>query len=339
MAARVRVHWLARLFANFVTSACHDVRSALAVVVPFLLTASKTCHAGLLVAAALITLSTANSARAQTQANSGFYEVETKYIFGFTEGSGIGLEGEKEFSWQSVARFGKADGRYWASETKLEYEFTPNQYVQFELGPLLSTHNIKDVTDLDNRNQVAFAGFFGEIRYLLLDRGPSSPLAITLSAEPEWRRIDETSGERVTNFELELKLNADLELIQNRLYLGANLLYEPEATHDPDHIGAGWEKESTGGVSAALSYRIIAPVFVGAELWYLRHYDGIWFNTYTGDALYLGPTLYVQLSRKAFMTAAWNTQVTGHDVDVLGSTLNLAEFSRHRAKLKLAVEF
>ena len=290
---------------------------------------------GLVIVGALIALSSTGMAHAQD----GFYEVETKYIFGFTEGSGVGLEGEKEFSLESVARIGKADGRYWASETKLEYEFTPNQYVQFELGPLVSSHYIKNVTDLDNRNQVAFAGFFGEIRYLLLDRGPSSPLAITLSAEPEWRRSDETSGERVTNFELELKLNADLELIKNRLYLGANLLYEPEATHDPDHIGAGWEKESTDGVSGAISYRIMPAIFVGAELWYLRHYDGIWFNTNTGDAVYVGPTLYVRLSRKAFVTAAWNTQVRGHDVDVPGSTLNLAEFSRHRAKLKLAVEF
>jgi hypothetical protein len=101
-----------------------------------------------------------------------YRDVETKYIFGFTDGSGIGLEGEKEFSWESVARFGKADGRYWASETKLTYEFTPNQYVQFEFGPLASTHNIKNVTDFENRSQVAFGGFFGEIRYLLLDRVP-----------------------------------------------------------------------------------------------------------------------------------------------------------------------
>ena len=78
---------------------------------------------------------------------------------------------------------------------------------------------------------------------------------------------------------------------------------------------------------------------MGAELWYLRHYDGIWFNTYTGDAVYLGPTLYVQFSPKVFVTAAWNTQITGHDVDVPGSNLNLAEFSRQRGKLKLAVEF
>ena len=268
-----------------------------------------------------------------------FYDVETKYIFGITEGSGIGLEGEKEFSLETIARMGKRDGRYFASETKLEYEFTPNQYVQFELGPLVSTHNIKNVTDLDDRKQVAFGGFFGEIRYLLLDRSASSPLAITLSAEPEWRRADETSGQRVTNFELELKVNADLELIQNRLYLGSNLLYEPEATHDPDHIGAGWEKESIGGISAAISYRVMPSIFLGAEAWYLRHYDGMWFNNFTGDAIFVGPTLYVQLNRKAFMTAAWNTQVRGRDVDIPGSTLNLSEFSRQRGKLKLAVEF
>ena len=287
------------------------------------------------IAGTLIALSNAGAARAQD----GFYEVETKYIFGFTEGSGIGLEGEKEFSTETVARIGKADGRYWASETKLEYEFTPNQYVQFELGPLVSTHKIKNVTDLDNRNDVAMSGFFGEVRYLVLERNASSPLAVTLSAEPEWHRIDETSGTHVTNLGLELKVNADLELIKNRLFLGSNLLYEVEGTKDPDHIGAGWAKESIGGVSGALSYRVIPAMFLGVEAWYLRHYDGSFFNAFTGDAVFIGPTLYAQLGRKAFMTAAWNAQVSGHDVDVSGSKLNFGEFTRSRAKLKFAVEF
>jgi hypothetical protein len=267
-------------------------------------------------------------------------DIETKYIFGITEGSGIGLEGEKEFSADTVARLGKGGGsRYWGSETKLEYEFTPNQYVQFELGPLVSAHSIRDVTDLDNRNQVAFGGFFGEMRYMLLDRSESSPLAITLSTEPVWRRIDETSGAHVTNFEFETKVNADLELIKNRLYLGSNLLYEPEMTKDPDHMGSGWAMESTGGVSGALSYRIAPPVFIGAELWYLHHYDGAFFNHYTGSATYLGPTLYVQLGPKMFITAAWNVQLRGTDVEDPTAKLNLSEFSRQRAKFKVAVEF
>ena len=294
--------------------------------------------AGAFVIAAFV-LSTFGSEVRAEDADAFDREVETEHIFGFTGGAGIGDEGEKEFALETVTRTGKRDGRYRASETKAQFEFTPNQYISLEFGPFVSAYRIKDVSGLENRNQLAFGGLFGEIKYMLLDRGPSSPLAVTLSAEPEWRRTDETSGMHVNNFALELKLNADLELIKNRFYLGANLLYEPEATHDPNHVGAGWEKESRSGASAALSYRIVPAVFVGAEVWYLRHYDGTWFNTYTGDALYVGPTIHVQLGPKVYMSAAWNTQVRGREVDDPGASLNLAEFSRHRGKLRLAVEF
>jgi hypothetical protein len=289
-------------------------------------------------AAALLVIASGAAARAQNN-SPVLRDIETKYVFGFTEGSGIGLEGEKEFSIDTEARIGKSGGRYWGSETKFEFEFTPNQYVQFEFGPFTSAHNINNVPNLDDRSQLAFGGLFGEVRYLLLDRGPSSPLAVTLSAEPEWRRIDETSGEHVDNLELELKLDADLELVPQRLYLGANLLYEPEGTRDPDHIGAGWTMESKGGVSAALAYRVVPSVLIGVESWYLRHYDGAWFNNFTGDAVYVGPTLFVQIGPKMFVAAAWSVQVHGSDVEEPSAKLNLSEFSRQRAKLKVAVEF
>ncbi len=273
-------------------------------------------------------------ARAFADDADAYHEIETKYIFGFTEGSGIGLEGEKEFSPETVINFGKRDGRYTATETKFEYEFTPNQYIQIELGPLASYYDIHNVTGLDDLNALRFSGFFGEVRYLLLDRTSTQPLAVTLSAEPEWHAFDETSGASVVNYGLETKVNADLELITNRLYLGANLLYEPEATRAD--LGA-WFQESTLGESIALAYRIRPDVTIGAEAWYLRHYDGLWFNSFTGDAVYVGPTLYVQLGAKNFMTAAWNTQVAGHEVGV--GALDLTDFSRHRAKVKFAHEF
>jgi hypothetical protein len=44
-------------------------------------------------------------------------DIETKYFFGFTTGSGIGIEGEKEFTTDTIGRFGKRDGRYNATET------------------------------------------------------------------------------------------------------------------------------------------------------------------------------------------------------------------------------
>src|ERR1700674_4706815 len=106
-----------------------------------------------------------------------YRDVETKYIFGFTEGSGIGLQGEKEFSTETVARFGKRHGRYPATQTKPENEFPPSQFVQFELGGLVASHDIKNVTNLDNRNAFEFSGLFGELRYFFLERGRNSPIS------------------------------------------------------------------------------------------------------------------------------------------------------------------
>jgi hypothetical protein len=92
-------------------------------------------------------------------------------------------------------------------------------------------------------------------RSLLIERG-QSPFEVTLSVEPEWRNFDETSGETVSNYALETKIEADAELIKNRLFYAFNILYEPEGTI----IGVnptGWVPESTLGVSSALALQII----------------------------------------------------------------------------------
>jgi hypothetical protein len=275
------------------------------------------------------------SGAARAEDASTWRDIETKYIFGFTTGSGIGLEGEKEFTVDTIARFGKRDGHYAATETKYEFEFTPTQFIQVEFGALGSTHNIGGVTALDDRNQVALSGAFAELRYLAIERTSNNPLSVTLAVEPTVRRIDETSGERVRNFEFETTINADLELMKNRLFAGFNLLYEPEVTQTA--IG-DTQREAKFGGSAALSLRIASNVVLGGEVWYLRHYDAANLTAFTGDAVMLGPTLYIQFTPKMFMTAAWNTQVWGREVGNPVS-LNLAEFQRNRAKLKFAWEF
>jgi len=272
---------------------------------------------------------------ARAEDASSWRELETKYIFGFTTGSGIGLEGEKEFTVDTVGRFGKRDGHYAATETKYEFEFTPSQFVQIEFGALGSTHNIGAVTDLDGRNQAAFAGGFAEFRYLAIERTSNNPLSVTVAFEPNVRLIDETSGEQVHNYEFETTVNADLELMKNRLYAGFNLLYEPEVTQT---LLAETVREATVGGSAALSVRVLSNVVLGGEVWYLRHYDAIGLTAFTGDAILLGPSVYIQFTPKMFMTAAWNEQVWGREIGNPVS-LNLAEFQRHRARLKFAWEF
>ncbi|MBN9013986.1 MAG: hypothetical protein J0H25_13335, partial [Rhizobiales bacterium] len=130
-------------------------------------------------------------------------------------------------------------------------------------------------------------------------------------------------------------INADLELVKNRLFAGFNFLYEPEVTRT---ALSETEREAKLGGSAALAWRVTPDVVIGGEVWYLRHYDSFGLQDFTGDAVMLGPTLYVRLAPKMFMTAAWNTQVWGREIGNPVS-LNLAEFQRNRARLKFAVEF
>ena len=86
---------------------------------------------------------------AQAQDYGAFHEIETKYIFGrFTIGSSTGLETEKAFETETRADFGKRAGHYTAGQTALEFEYTPTQYMQIELGPSVSYYNIRNVPGL-----------------------------------------------------------------------------------------------------------------------------------------------------------------------------------------------
>ena len=282
-------------------------------------------------AAALVLI---NPISASAQSDGAFHELETKYLFGsFTIGSSTGIEGEKAIEPDTQANFGKRGGRYGVTETELEFEYTPNQYVELELGPTISYYNINGVPGLADRNMGTVNGFVGTFRSLLIDRNPS-PFAVTLSIEPEWHSRDETSGVSVSNYGLEAKLEADAELIKNRLFLAFNVLYEPEGTNS----FPGWTNESTFGASSALAFQIIPNVVVGADLWYLRHYEGLGFNSFTGDSIFLGPTLFWKISAKVLVSASWEAQVAGGEIGI-ASALDLTDFSRQRARLLLEFEF
>ena len=200
---------------------------------------------------------------ARAQDESPFHELETKYIFGnFTVGSATGIEGEVAIEPETEADFGKRFGNYAASITAVELEYTPTQYMRIELGPSFSLYSIQNVPGLNNLNMGGVNGFESDFRFVVLDRGPS-PLAVTLSVEPEFHSLDETSGANVQNYGLETKIEADAELIKNRLFYAFNLLYEPETTAVP---AMGSFTESTLGASSALAFQIIRNYVIGVDL-------------------------------------------------------------------------
>lgn len=267
-----------------------------------------------------------------------FREIESKYLFGFTTGSDIGLEGEKEVAIETKMSSGRRTGDYRALLHKLEFEYTPTQFMQIELAALAATYSIRDVPGMEDRSGSYFAGLSAELRYLLIGRGPGSPFGLTVSVEPEWGRRSHSSGDPETSFEAEFKLMADTELVPNRVYGALNLIYEPEIAKARG--SSLWERESSWGVSGAVAFRVTPTLALGAELGHFRAYeDGFFFKSFEGHATYFGPTLYLQLTKKAFIQAAWSTQIAGSSVDEPTRSLDLDHFPRNRFKLKAALEF
>src|SRR5262245_8174797 len=59
-------------------------------------------------------------------------DVDTQFIFGFTQGADVGELGEKEIESQTIGRFGKLDGSYAAVTSQLRAEYTPLANLRIE---------------------------------------------------------------------------------------------------------------------------------------------------------------------------------------------------------------
>jgi hypothetical protein len=262
-------------------------------------------------------------------------DVDTQFLFGFTQGSDVGELGEKEIESETVGRFGKVDGSYTALTSELRAELVPFENFRFEVGTIVNYSSISGVSGFDDRNEVQFGGFALEGRYRVLDRRVA-PVGLTISAEPHWTRIDDTSGELVANYGSEFVVAVDKELAENRLFAALNVRYDPEWTHLLARDV--WLQQSTLGISAAVTAQVDAGVFFGVESHYVRGYDGTGANVFLGDALFVGPTTYLRLSKNFSVSAALSVQVAGIAVDVPGS-LNLRDFERLQARLRLEYNF
>jgi hypothetical protein len=258
--------------------------------------------------------------------------VDTQFIFGFTQGADVGTFGEKEIESQTVGRLGKAEGAYAALTSQLRAEFTPFRNFRLEVGALVNYHSISGVSNLDDRDSLQFGGFVMEARYRLLDRR-SAPFALTVGVEPHWECVHDTSGELVSSWGGELTIAVDKELIEGRLFAALNLLYAPEWMYA--FAAQAWQQQSTLGISGAAVWQVAAGVFVGAESHYQRTYDGIGLNSFTGDALFIGPTAYWQVTEDFAVSAAWSIQVAGG----AAGNLNLRDFEQHEVRLRLEYTF
>jgi len=269
--------------------------------------------------------------------------VNTRYIFGFTEGADTERKGEREIENDTFARSNKRAGSFTALQNKTEFEYGVTNDLTVALGSFASYYRIDDVPDLDNKNQAAFDGFSAEVKYRILDHR-YFPFGLAISAEPEWRRHSETSGNREDAYGVELKLYADKEWIPNTLFTAINVLFEPEAVRAAEleqDLGfvAKWERESTFGVSGAIAAAVAPGLFLGVEVRYLNQFEGSFLNRFEGNALFVGPTVSARFLPNAIFQATLSAQVAGHSIDEPNRRLDLVNFEHYQARARLIVEF
>ena len=262
-------------------------------------------------------------------------EIDTEHLFGFTIGTDVGNTGEREFQSQTTGRFSKTAGSYRAISQELELEFVPVDNFRVELGGSFASYDITGVPGFENRNQLDWQGASLDLRYKLFDR-KAAPFGLTFALETRADRFDDITAAPARKYSTEFTMAFDRELIPNRVVAAFNLLYEPEWSY---LFGTGVsEQESTAGVAVAVMAQIRPGFLIGGEARYLRKYSGAGLDDFAGQALFVGPTAYWQLSERSRLTVAWSPQLWGRPAGSTAALDNL-NFERHQARVIFGVNF
>jgi hypothetical protein len=261
--------------------------------------------------------------------------IETEHLFGFTIGSDVGEAGERELEGSVTGRFAKRAGTYDASASTMSVEFVPIPNLRTEFTGAVNSYNIAGVTGFADQRYTAFGGLSADIRYRLLDRA-TAPFGFAVGAEPHWGRADDATGEPVNQYGVDFVAAADWEVVPNRVVAAFNLLYQPETMRSK--LTGSWSQESTAGIAVGLMAQVHSGIFIGGEARYLRQYDGLGLDTLAGQGFFVGPTIYVKLSERAWIAAAWSEQVRGQAATAAGS-LDLVNFERRQARVLFGMNF
>src|ERR1700710_2524560 len=261
--------------------------------------------------------------------------IDTEHIFGFMIGTDVGNVGEREFQTETTGRFGKTSGTYRAGGQQAELEFVPFKDFRIELGTALSAHDINGVPGFDDRRQLGWQSVSVDFRYRFLER-ETAPFGLTVALEPHADRIDESTAAAVRKYGTDLTVAFDREIVPGLAGAALNLIYQPEWTR---FVGTGAaEQESTIGAAFAVMAQLRPGFLLGGEARYLRKYEGIGLEEFSGQALFVGPTAYFQLSERSRLTASWSVQAWGRPAGS-GASLDLVNFERHQARLVFGVNF
>ena len=268
-------------------------------------------------------------------------DTPTTDLFGFTEGADIADPGEFGFAVELEGAFGARPSPY--NELTGTIEATIGVTDWFEMTPFLSiaSTRLREEFGEPTRSATGVAGLGAGFKFNLLDRDQTG-FGLAFKAAPFFTWFDEGEAVRGRGYGGEFALMLDRAFIPGQLYGGLNVTFETarfrESGFDEDGMRNPWEPGSELGFSAALSTRVAQDVFLGGEVAYLRAYESAGLDRFAGEALFVGPTLFMPVSENVELAAGFSSQVWGRPQGG-GARLDVENFNRHRARLMLAVTF
>ena len=260
--------------------------------------------------------------------------VDTEHMFGFSEGTDIGIPFQPEVEVETVGRAGKSDGSFLALATTASMKYPLSR--QFRIAPeiAVSSYNVSGVPDFPDASEFVFDRAALEFRWHPL-AWETNPFGLTFVATPFYGPIDPATGTGADNYGIEFIAAMDRPLIADKLFAAINLLYTLDRTRPWG--GNATIDSSVLGVSTAASLRVLPWLFVGAEVRYLQAYNGLALVGLTDQALYVGPTFYLTLGRHASLSGAFEPQAWG-SLTGYPTGLDLVAFDRQQFKLRLSMD-
>jgi hypothetical protein len=276
-------------------------------------------------------------------------------IFGFSSGSDVADLGAwgaaLEYNGAYGTRFGTLNGH------NIKGQVSTSPIRCLEIGPSLNFGSARstDRIGLTSSTATAFGGQI-EFKYKILGR-TTHGIGLTVTAEPGYSGVKNRFSDPLTPFfgsessrsgSNSFKILTDFALVPDRIYGALNVEYgqgwlssEPLGLNGcAPAVGftGGWCKTSSLNLRAAVSAKLADTFYVGVEGQHLRAYSGTFLNALNGHAWFIGPTVFWQATEKLAISGTFATQVAGQ-ARGSSNSLDLDNFSRHIAKLKLGYSF
>jgi hypothetical protein len=263
-------------------------------------------------------------------------------LFGYTYGSEtLPAGGNEAYVW-ITHREDKGQGSYNAQDVQFEWEHGWTDRFQTSLYLTGRAHHIVDAAPVEDgeaeypnvdRN-LDFDGVKAAFKWNLLSPYKDK-VGLALYLEPGYSTIFKVTGQRMRQFDLEMKLILQKDFLDGQLVTAANLTVEPEwrRFRGDDEL----QREAEIEVTAAASYRVAPKWFLGVDTRvHTEHPD---FGAREHWAVFAGPTLHYG-GQKFWFTATWLPQLKGGPIDQeRDDRLHLMEHEKNEYRVKIGYNF